>query len=263
MRKLLLLFVFVTIPAIAAIPLPEKPAKYVTDVANLLDDARENALNEKLAQYERETSNQILIYVDRKVPEGTTLEEMGAEAIRTWGVGQEKKDNGAILFLFVDDRQSRIEAGYGLEGTLTDARSKRILVELRPLLRDANYIGAIELGADRIIATIKDPTATPPLEASTVAERESEPFPLRWLFVALIFFGTILIYGFIRAVRAATRGGALSGGGSSSSSTWSSPSDSWSSSSSSSDSSSSSSDSSSSFSGGGGSGGGGGASDNW
>lgn len=262
MRKLLLLFAFVTIPTIAAIPLPPKPAKYVTDAANLLDDTREHALNEKLAQYERETSNQILVYVDRKVPEGTTLEEMGAEAIRTWRVGQEKKDNGAILFLFVDDRQSRIESGYGLEGALTDARSKRILVELRPLLRDANYIGAIELGADRIIATIKDPNAAPPLEASTVAERESQDLPLRLLFFGIIFFGSILIYGFVRAVRAASRAGASSGGGSSSSSSWSSSSsDSWSSSSS--DSSSSSSDSSSSFSGGGGSGGGGGASDSW
>lgn len=70
----------------------------------MLDDQRENALNERLAQYERDTTNQLIVYVDRKVPEGTTIEEMGAEAIRTWAVGQKKKDNGAILFLFIDDR---------------------------------------------------------------------------------------------------------------------------------------------------------------
>ncbi|MGN6183617.1 MAG: TPM domain-containing protein [Thermoanaerobaculia bacterium] len=262
MRKALVLLAFAVLPALASIPLPPKPSKYVSDPANVIDDARETALNEKLAQYERETSNQILIYVDRKLPQGTTLEEMGPEAIRTWRVGQKDKDNGAILFLFLDDRASRIESGYGLEGTLTDARSKRILVELRPLLRDGDYASAIEKGANRIIETIKDPSATPPLEASTVAERESKSSPVLWLVLGIAGFGGVFLFGFIKALRA--QRDYAGDGGSGGSTSFSSSDSSWSSSSSSFDSSSSSSsDSSSSFSGGGGSGGGGGASDNW
>jgi uncharacterized membrane protein YgcG len=165
MRKLTLILAVLALPALAQIPLPPAPERYVTDRANVLDDARELALNERLAQYDRETSNQVIVYVDRRVPAGTTLEEMGAEAIRAWKVGQRKLDNGAILFLFIDDRQSRIEVGYGLEGVLTDARSKRILVGLRTPLRAGDYATAVERGAAEIIATITPPPPAKPLSS--------------------------------------------------------------------------------------------------
>jgi uncharacterized protein len=250
-----------------AVPLPTAPTRYVSDPANLLEDGRENALNERLAQYERETSNQLLVYVDRRLPEGTTLEEMGAEAIRTWKVGQEKKDNGAILFFFVDDRESRIEVGYGLEGTLTDARSKRILVGLRDDLRAGDYVSAAERGAEQIIATIADPT-DPPLTPQPVVQeaRAAEPntmngSPLPFYLAVFAFLGVILVVWYkVRHSEEESRGlphlSLNLGGGDTSSSS----SDDWSSSSSDSSSSSS---SSSDFSGGGGSGGGGGASDRW
>src|SRR5437588_7015527 len=103
---------------LAAISLPPKPAQYVTDRAGVIRNA--DALNEKLANFERQTSDQILVYTDQHLPPDTTIEEMGAEAMRSWGVGQKGKDNGAILFVFTGDRKMRIEVGYGLEGSLTD-----------------------------------------------------------------------------------------------------------------------------------------------
>jgi uncharacterized membrane protein YgcG len=154
MRKVVLLLALFAVPAWSQIPLPPAPQKFVTDAADVIPDEREHALNERLAEFERTSTHQIIVYVDRNIPEGTTLEEMSAEAIRTWGVGQVKRDNGAILFLFIDSRDSRIEVGYGLEGTLTDAKSKRILVEMRPLLRNGEYAGAVEKGAEAIIGTI-------------------------------------------------------------------------------------------------------------
>src|ERR1700730_7703696 len=110
---------------IAAISLPPKPDRYVTDRVGVLKDA--NALNEKLAQFERDTSDQVLVYIDQRLPPDTTIEEMGSEAMKQWGVGQRGKDNGAILFVFIADRKMRIEVGYGLEGSLTDAKSKQII----------------------------------------------------------------------------------------------------------------------------------------
>src|SRR5206468_529126 len=104
-----------------AVALPAKPSRYVTDHAGVLGEARANALNEKLAQFERHTSNQVLVYIERDLPPDTTIEEMGAEAIRKWGVGQKGKDNGAILFVFTQAKKMRVEVGYGLESTLTDA----------------------------------------------------------------------------------------------------------------------------------------------
>jgi uncharacterized protein len=241
MRRVLLTLAL-ALPLLASIPLPTAPTKYVTDAAGVIPDDRESALNEKLAAFDRETTNQVIVYVDRRVPAGTTLEEMGAEAIRTWAVGQAKTDNGAILFLFIDQRESRIEVGYGLEGTLTDAQSKRILVSMREALRAGDYAGAIESGAAQIVDVIKDPAAAEALlDTSGGTSNPGVLIALLLLFIAIIV--TMVAIG--RSAKGS--------GDSSSSSDWSSDSSS----------SSSSSDSSSDFSGGGGSGGGGGASDKW
>jgi len=247
----IVLLLAAALPLLANIPLPPKPARWVTDVAGVIPDDREAALNARLEQYQRDTSNQILIYVDRRVPAGTTIEEMGAEAIRAWGIGDEDQDNGAILFLFVNDRQSRLEVGYGLEGTLTDARSKQILVDLRFALQAGEFAAAAELGATEIIETLT-PSTMPVAVADTaaaiaarnaeIAAREEKLLIPAALFgVALFSFIVYALYRiFIVGDWKFGRGGSRSSSSGSSSSS-----------------------SSSSFSGGGGSGGGGGASDSW
>ena len=136
--------------------MPPKPATYVTDKAGVLDAARVHALNEKLAQFERDTSNQILVYVDRNLPPDTTIEQFANEAMHQWGVGQKGKDNGAVLFLFTGDRKMRIEVGYGLEGVLTDAKSKEITSTIiKPRLKAADYNGAVEQGVDAMLAVVR------------------------------------------------------------------------------------------------------------
>jgi uncharacterized protein len=248
---------------LSAIPLPAKPARYVTDNAGVLDAARAEALNEKLAQFERETSNQLLVYIDRDLPPDTTIEEMGSQAIHEWGVGQKGKDNGAILFLFTDARKMRIEVGYGLEEKLTDAKAKRITsTVIKPLLQQKDPTGAVEAGAAAMMETVRGLDFKG--SGQTVAETGSTTELSDGCGIALIFgivFGAIGIVVFAIVAKAK---GWLKGGGASKSWGRSYSSDTgWTSSSSSDSSSSDSSDSSSDFSGGGGDGGGGGASDSW
>jgi uncharacterized protein len=139
-----------------ATALPPKPARYVTDNAGILGPSRAGALNEKLAQFERDTSNQVLVYTDRDLPPDTTADEMGAEAIRAWGVGQKGKDNGAILFIFTKPKIMRIEVGYGLEPTLTDAKSKRITsTVIKPMFKQGDLAGGVEAGVDAMLSTIR------------------------------------------------------------------------------------------------------------
>src|SRR5262249_6681441 len=139
---------------VAAISLPPKPDRYVTDHAGVVRNP--DALNEKLSKFERQTSDQILVYVDQHLPPETTIEEMGSEAIRKWGVGQKGKDNGAILFVFTGDRKMRIEVGYGLEGSLTDAKSKEITsTVIKPDFQRGDFDAGINHGVDAILATIK------------------------------------------------------------------------------------------------------------
>jgi len=136
--------------------IPEKPQRYVTDRAGVLGSGRAEALNARLDQFERETSNQLLVWIDRRLPEGFTLEDFTVRAAQKWGPGQKKIDNGAILFVFVEDRKVRIEVGYGLEGTLPDVIANRIIQdEILPKFREGDYAGGIEAGVASMIAATK------------------------------------------------------------------------------------------------------------
>jgi uncharacterized protein len=248
---------------VTAITIPPKPAGYVTDNAHVLDATRAHALNEKLAQFERDTSNQILVYVDRKLPPDTTIEQFANEAMHQWGVGQKGKDNGAVLFLFIDDRKMRIEVGYGLEAVLTDSRSRNITSTIiKPYLKKQDYAGAAEAGAGAMIESARAEHS----KGTGKTVHESKPVSSLAVVVGLTLLSLMvglpivlivfMIRWLIRRPRA-PRSPRMEAPDSSSSG-WSG----WSSGSSS-DSSSSSSDSSSSFDGGGGDSGGGGASDSW
>lgn len=234
-----------------AIPLPAKPAHYVTDNAGALSSDTAGKLDQKLKAFEQATSDQVLVYVDKKVPQGTTLEEMGAQAIRQWGVGQAKKDNGVILFVFTDDHKMRIEVGYGLEGSLTDAKSKLITSTImKPRLKSGDFNGAVEHGVDAILNTIGGESykgsGHTVAEANVNANSHRAVIPF-FVFAAIVLF---LVIGKLRVrPRRAYASSGFSGSDGSSSSDWSSSSDS--------------SSSSSDFDGGGGDGGGGGSSDSW
>jgi len=248
--------------ALLSVSVPPKPATYVTDKQGVLDAARVHALNEKLAQFERETSNQILVYVDRSLPTDLTIEQFANDAMHQWGVGQKGKDNGAVLFLFTGDRKLRIEVGYGLEGVLTDAKSKEITSTIiKPRLKAADYDGAVEQGVDRILAVVRGEG----LKGTGQTAHEQKGAARGSGFVKFVPLLFILFIGFIVLIlRAVRRRGPRSSDVTSptdrDSSSWSSFSSS-SSSDSISDASFSSSDSS--FDGGGGDSGGGGASDSW
>ena len=136
--------------------LPPKPERYITDRAGILPSDRADALNRKLEQFERDTSNQVLVWIDRKIPEGFVLEDFTVRAFQKWKVGQADKDNGAVLFVFSDDHKLRIEVGYGLEGVLPDITAKRIIDdEIVPRFRADDYPGGIEAGTDAMIAATK------------------------------------------------------------------------------------------------------------
>lgn len=136
--------------------LPARPERYVTDRAGVLPADRADALNRKLEQFERDTSNQVLVWIDRRIPENFVLEDFTDRAYQKWRVGQEKQDNGAVLFVFVDDRKLRIEVGYGLEGALPDITAKRIIEdEIVPRFRGGDYPAGIEAGVEAMISATR------------------------------------------------------------------------------------------------------------
>jgi uncharacterized protein len=171
--------------------IPEKPQRYVTDRASILRPGQAEELNAKLEQFEKDTSNQILVWIDNKVPEGFTLEDFTVRAGQKWGAGQKKEDNGAILFVFPEDRKVRIEVGYGLEGAIPDVTAKRIIDdEILPRFRSGDMAGGVEAGANALMAAARGEykgTGTTVDERHRRGGRSNFGGCLPWVFIFAIF----------------------------------------------------------------------------
>jgi uncharacterized protein len=257
--SLFLAFVSLPVAAAAAPAVPPRPAKYVTDNAGVLSAPAASRLNEKLAAFERETSNQLIFWIDKKVPEGTTLEEFANRCFHEWGVGQKGKSNGVAFFLFTEDRKMRMEVGYGLEGALPDARAHRIDAEIvAPLLKSGDASGALDAGADAIFAAARGEPYKGMGKTATEVRRNPSAF---WFFLPILLpFFLVAVVLVVARIARRREAAARPGRGEA----WSASPSSWTAASSGGSSSSDSSSSSSSdFSGGGGDSGGGGSSDSY
>ncbi|HWK01818.1 MAG TPA: TPM domain-containing protein [Xanthobacteraceae bacterium] len=123
----------------------------VVDEANILDAATKIDLDTKLEGLETKTTTQFVI-VTLKSLRGRTIEEYGYQLGRHWGIGQKGSNNGVMLIVAPNERKVRIEVGYGLEGTLTDAITSVIVQsKILPRFRVNDYQGGIRAGADAII----------------------------------------------------------------------------------------------------------------
>ncbi|MDE1170262.1 MAG: TPM domain-containing protein [Verrucomicrobium sp.] len=133
--------------------LPPAPKNYCTDTVGFLSPAARAEIEALLQQNEKATSNQILVVIYPRVPGQETADEYADRLAQKWKVGQQGKDNGLILFLFVAEHRIRIEVGYGLEGAVTDVLCNRIIdTEMRPRLRANDRDGGVRAGVLALIA---------------------------------------------------------------------------------------------------------------
>jgi uncharacterized protein len=138
---------------------PPTPNHYVTDGPGALSEATRTALEDELRSYEAKTGHQVIVYIG-KTTDGVPLETWTAQTAHTWKIGRHGHDDGVVLFVFMDDHKVRIEVGYGLEGTLTDADAKRIIDEqIVPAMHDGDTDRAVA-GGVRVILTTITPTFT-------------------------------------------------------------------------------------------------------
>lgn len=126
----------------------------VVDDANILNAATRSVLTEKLAALEDKTTDQFVV-VTLKSLQGQTIETYGYQLGRHWGIGQRGRNNGVLLIVAPNERKVRIEVGYGLEGTLTDALTKVIIENaITPRFRANDYAGGITRGVDDVIQVL-------------------------------------------------------------------------------------------------------------
>ena len=136
--------------------IPEKPKKQTSiyDYVNLLPASQSKALEQKLIRYSDSTSTQIVVAIISST-EGENINYLGAQWGQKWGIGQAEKDNGILVLLAKDDRRIAINTGYGVEGSLTDFMSKRIIESvIIPEFKKGDYYGGLDKGSDAIFQVL-------------------------------------------------------------------------------------------------------------
>jgi uncharacterized protein len=162
----------------------------VVDQANVISPAQRASLEGKLKALEDKSGIQLVVATIVSL-EGQEIESYANQLFRAWRIGQEKKNNGVLFLIAPKDHKVRIEVGYGLEGTLTDATSKIIILNaVAPRFKAGDFDGGIARGVDDIVTTLTVDSSEwqkrPELRAKDSSSALAVVVPL--LFVAILIF---------------------------------------------------------------------------
>jgi uncharacterized protein len=196
---LLLCWAFAAFADVAVPPLSGR----VVDQTGTLSSSDIDSLTQTLRALELRKGSQIaVLIVPTTQPE--TIEQYSIRAAEAWKIGRKKIDDGALLVIAKDDRKLRIEVGYGLEGVLNDATTKRIIDEIiTPKFRSGDFAGGISAGVDRIIGVIDgEPLPAPAPPPSRRVDSDSALFqflnplnPFTIIFILLLGGASRRLFG--------------------------------------------------------------------
>ena len=143
------------------VPVPPLQGR-VTDLTGTLAPATREALTRQLADLERTKGAQVAVLLVPTVgPE--SVEQYSLRVVEAWKLGRRGVDDGVLLLVAKNDRQARIEVGYGLEGAIPDAQAKRIIEDrMFPLLRQGNFDAGVQAGVSALVSLIQGEALPPP-----------------------------------------------------------------------------------------------------
>jgi uncharacterized protein len=166
----------------------------VVDQANIILAETRSAIEQKLADLEAKSGIQLVVATVTSL-EGQEIEPYANELFRNWKLGEKTKNNGVLLLVAPNERRVRIEVGYGLEGTLTDALSKVIITNaITPRFKTGDFSGGISRGVDDIITVLTTDASEWHPRPSLRLDNQQTPQWESWLFIViLIAVGILLI----------------------------------------------------------------------
>jgi len=127
----------------------------VNDHAGILSEHTRTELSEMLKAHEERTTNQVVILTMASL-HGESIEDYSNKVFNEWKLGQGDKDNGILIIVVPDERQMRIEVGYGLEGVMPDILAGRIIREIMtPRFREGDFDGGINEGALAVLTVLE------------------------------------------------------------------------------------------------------------
>ena len=192
--------------------MPPLPTEYFNDYAGVVSGATAARLHQTLADFERQSSDQIVVAVYPTLQSDSDVADYCVRVFRSWGVGQKAKNNGAVLFVFVKDHKLFLQTGYGLEGVLPDALCKRIIDEqITPRFKAGDFDGGLTAGVTAILAATKGEYQG---TGQTVADQQGERSHAPGL-VFILIFGFVILFGVIGRIFTPKnrRGWVYTGGG--------------------------------------------------
>jgi uncharacterized protein len=200
---LLMCWAFMAFADVAVPPLSGR----VVDQTGTLSSDTVASLTQTLKDLQARKGSQIaVLIVPTTAPE--TIEQYSIRVAEAWKIGRKKIDDGALLVVAKNDRKLRIEVGYGLEGSLTDATASRIISEIiTPKFRSGDFDGGISDGVGRMIAVIDGE----PLPAPEPTQSFGEPAHLEDLLPILLFVA-VIVGGLSRALLGRLIGSVATGG---------------------------------------------------
>ena len=194
LRGIALLFCLVT--AAYALDFPPLTGR-VVDQAGIMSSASRGAVEGKLKDLEDKSGIQLVVATVKSL-QGSDIETYANQLFRTWKLGETKKNNGILLLVAPAEHKVRIEVGYGLEGTLTDALASVIIASaIVPRFKANDYSGGIERGVDGIISVLSGDSAEWQRKVNVRTEQPADDFnklfPILF-FVLIVFFCWYLIH---------------------------------------------------------------------
>lgn len=180
-------------------PLPT-PTGAINDFADLLAEGDEARLTAAVEAVEQATTAEIAVATVPSL-DGMTVEEYATKLFAAWGVGQAGKDNGVLILVAPNEREMRIEVGYGLEGVLPDGLAGQIIREtFLPAFRANDYPRGIVEGTERVAAIVRRNETLTPEQRQALAAAESAPrTDPKLLFVLVPFLSIFVIIGTVFA----------------------------------------------------------------
>lgn len=148
----LLLLVLITSAAYADV-IPERPSRYIVDLAAIIDDSVEMQLNGYLQELEQKTTAQFVILSVRDI-DGGSIDDFSLQVAEKWKLGQAGKDNGLLLLIAMSEHTYRFEVGYGLEGILPDGFTGSVGRSMVPFFRQGDYTRGVATAVLSVVDVI-------------------------------------------------------------------------------------------------------------
>lgn len=181
---------------------------HVIDQTGTLSSDQLVELEQKLQDLDAKKGTQVAVLIT-PTSQPETIEQFSLRVAEQWKLGRKQVDDGAILVIAKDDRSLRIEVGYGLEGALNDATSKRIIAEtITPYFQRGDFSAGINAGVDQILQVIDGESLPPsnPKISNAVASIQ-QYFPI--IFILALVLGALLSAVLGRLLGSVLTGGAI------------------------------------------------------